>query len=294
MGLFRVCTDSGCDLPYEICEERQIYPLLMHYAIDGVSHTDTMRDPDLYAFYKEMKNGAFPQTSASNIEDYLALWEKLFAESDLPVVHLTLGSGISSTYQNGAAAREIFLQDHPEAEIHVIDSLGASVSYAIMVLALADLRDEGKTAAEAAAWAEKNLLRCNVFYTTGEMKWLVHGGRISRTVATIARAINIWPLMSLDEKGKLYVREKVRGKKQVYARMAEITAQSVQAPEYQKLYVCHSDCKEDAELLAGMLVDRCGFNGTVISCIGSLIGSHTGPGLVVFAYFGTERPPQKK
>ena len=294
MELFRVCTDSGCDLPYETCLAHGIYALMMHYAIDGVSYTDTMQEPDKRALFDRMRAGDFPQTSAANIEDYLGFWEELFRESDLPIVHVTLGSGISSTYQNGVAAREMFLQEHPGAEIYVVDSLGASISYGILAIALADLRDEGKTAAEAAAWAEKNRLRCNVYYTTGEMKWLVHGGRVSRTAATIARAINIWPLMTLDETGKLYAREKVRGKKQTYARMAAITAERSEAPQYQKLYLCHSDCREDAELLASMLVEKCGFSGSEIAYIGSLIGSHTGPGLVVFAFFGEERPPQKK
>jgi len=294
MALFRVCTDSGCDLPYEVCMSRGVYPLMMHYTIDGVAYRDTLREADMHVFFQKMRDGAFPQTSAANIEDYLQFWEELFAENDLPLVHVTLGSGISSTYQNGVAARELFLQEHPNAEIHVVDSLGASISYGILTLAAADLRDEGKTAAEAVAWLERNRLCCNVYYTTGEMKWLVYGGRVSRAAATIARAINIWPLMTLDEAGKLYAREKVRGKKQVYARMAEITAATAEAPEFQKLYVCHSDCREDAEQLAAVLQERCGFLEPSVSYIGSLIGSHTGPGLVVFAFFGQERPPQKK
>jgi len=294
MERFRVCTDSGCDLPYEVCEEYRISPLLMRYAIDNEVFTDTMREADARAFYDKMRAGAFPQTSSVNIEDYLEFWEKRFAENDLPIVHICLGSGISGTYQNGLLAHDLFLQDHPQAKIFVVDSLGASASYGVLAIEAARLRDEGKTAEECAAWLEKNAVRANAFYTTGDLKWLYHGGRVSRTGATVARALNIWPLMALDEVGKLYVREKVRGKKQVFARILEIARETAEDPGSQTVRVCHSDCKEDAEALARELVETCGFADASISCIGSTIGTHTGPGLVTIFFLGKERPPQKK
>ena len=154
---FVFATDSGCDLTADVCRERAIYPLMMRYEMDGADCVDTMRPEDLHNFFTKMGNGSVVHTSAVNVGEYLAFWPELLKQH-LPIVHLAMGSGISGTYQNALLARDQFLQDHPEAELYIVDSLGASMSYGMLALAAADLRDEGKTAQEAVAWLEENRL----------------------------------------------------------------------------------------------------------------------------------------
>jgi DegV family protein with EDD domain len=294
MALFRLATDSGCDLPLELCEKREIAPLLMTYAIGDETFTDTMREDDARAFYEKMRAGALPHTSAVNPEQYLDFWEKLFAESDLPLVHLCMGSGISSTYQNGKLAREMFLESHPDAKLYVVDTLGASASYGMLAVVAADLRDRGKTAEECVSWIEANRTRANAYYTTGDLKWLYLGGRVSKTGMTIARAMNIWPILDLDAQGCLVAREKVRGKKQTIDRMCAIVKSRVEDAAHQTLYVCHADNAAEANDLAARLKKECGFADVSCSFIGSTIGTHTGPGLVTLFFLGKERLPAKK
>lgn len=289
MKLFRLATDSGCDLPFELCEAREIAALLMQYTIDGQTLTDTMRAEDAKAFYEKMRSGAMPQTSSINPEEYLDFWEKLFEQSDLPLVHLCMGSGISGTYQNGVLARETFLERHPDAELYVVDSLGASASYGMLAVMAADLRDEGKTAQECAAWLEQNRRRANAYYTTGDLKWLYYGGRVSRTGMTIARALNIWPVMTLAPDGHLTAKEKIRGKKQTFDRIAELVKERVEEAGRQTIYVCHADNPGEAEEFAARLQRECGFAAVSCSYIGSTIGTHTGPGLITVFFLGKER-----
>ena len=171
---FVFATDSGCDLTADVCRERAIYPLMMRYEMDGADCVDTMRPEDLHNFFTKMGNGSVVHTSAVNVGEYLAFWPELL-KHHLPIVHLTMGSGISGTYQNALLARDQFLQDHPEAELYVVDSLGASMSYGMLALAAADLRDEGKTAQEAVAWLEENRLLACPYYTTGDLSYLYRG-----------------------------------------------------------------------------------------------------------------------
>ena len=293
MALFRVATDSGCDLTDEVCREKSIYAIPMKYTIDDTTYYDTMNEADAWAFYAKMRDGALPKTSSVNPEDYIAFWDKLFAESDLPVVQLCMGSGISATYQNGVIAYERFSEAHPDAKIYLVDTLGASASYGVLAVVAAQMRDEGKSPEEVADWCRENAIRTNAFYTTGDLHWLYLGGRVSRTGAAIAHALNIWPLMSLDEEGKLYVREKIRGKKQVYARMVQIVKESVEDAEHQTVRVCHADNLPDAQEMAEALKRECSFADATVSYIGSTIGTHTGPGLITLFFLGKPRPPRK-
>lgn len=265
----------------------------MKYTIGDEVFTDTMREEDAKAFYQKMRAGAMPRTSSVNPEEYLAFWETLFAESDLPVVHICLGSGISGTYQNGLFAQEMFLASHPEARLFVVDSLGASASYGLLAVEAARLRDEGKTAEECVDWICANRTRCNAYYTTGDLKWLYYGGRVSRTGMTVAHALNIWPIMDLADDGRLVAREKVRGKKQTFDRIARLVAERVEDAGSQTLYLCHADNPEEAAAFAERLRTECGFAGVMCGYIGSTIGTHTGPGLITLFFLGKERLPAK-
>lgn len=285
---FVFATDSGCDLTADVCRERAIYPLMMRYEMDGADCVDTMRPEDLHNFFTKMGNGSVVHTSAVNVGEYLAFWPELLKQH-LPIVHLTMGSGISGTYQNALLARDQFLQDHPEAELYVVDSLGASMSYGMLALAAADLRDEGKTAQEAVAWLEENRLLACPYYTTGDLSYLYRGGRVSRAGMVVAHTLNIWPILNLNPASELKVVEKCRGRKRTYARIAEIIRDEAIDPQNHTLYVCHADDREQAEIFAEQIRETAGFKDIFYSYIGTIIGAHTGPGLVSAYYYGNGR-----
>lgn len=293
MSNFLLCTDSGSDLMLDTCKKYDIIPLKMKYSIDGEIFTDGMTVEAVQALYGKMVDGAVPKTSQINASEFVDFWTPLLAENQ-PILHLSLGSGISGTYSNAELAREMILEEHPEAEIYLVDTLGASASYGMLCIETALLRDEGKSVKECYDWLMAVRHNVDVFYTTGDLKYLQRGGRVSKTSAVVGTVLNINPILTLDPAGKLITIEKARGEKATERKMRELAGSLVDAPEEKTLYISHSDCPERAKRFGDMLQAAFGFKDVFYTYIGSTIGSHTGPGLVAVFYFGKPRPEIKK
>lgn len=293
MNKFIVATDSGCDLSREVCEEKDIRILYMTYEIDGKLYKDTMKVDDIKEYYKGMEEGNVVHTGAINISDYIDFWEPMLEEK-LPIVHITLGSGISGTYMNGTLAREEIMQEHPDAEICLVDSTLASTSYGMLALKAAEMRDAGATAEECVKALEELKPKINAYYTTDDLSYLYRGGRVSRSGKIIAHALGICPILNLDDKGCLKVFDKCRGKKSTFNRIKQIAKELVINPEEQILYICHSNIEDFAEAYGKEITEELGFKGYKTFYIGTTIGAHTGPGLIAIFFVGKERTPAKK
>lgn len=289
MGAFRVATDSGCDLPMSLCREKNIFPLQLNYFIDDTPYIDTMEPADCHTFYEKMRAGLVPRTSQINPEQYIDFWEELWLQGTGPIVHISLGSGISGTFSSGLIARDMFLDSHPGAKIFVVDSTLASVGYGMLSLEAARLRDEGASAEECVRWLEEHKANVNTYYTTGDLTYLYRSGRVSRAGMTIAHALNIWPILRLDIEGHLLVSEKARGKKNTISRIHKIVDELCLNPSEQTLFICHSDIYDEAKAFGEELKAEFGFKDVYYTYIGCTIGTHSGPGLMAAFFFGKPR-----
>jgi len=285
---FIVTTDSGCDLPISLLQEHGILPFLLGYEIDGVVFKDTMLHRDCHDFYEKMRAGAVPKTSQINIFQFIEFWRPLLKQ-DLPIIHISLGSGVSGTWRNGTEAAEMLMKEVPGAEIHVIDSTLCSTGYGMLALKAAEMRDAGKTAAECVEWLERHKINVNTWYTTDELLYLRRSGRCSRASAVIGTALKICPILDLDARGHLIVQERVRGLNRTIDRIRQIVGETVVDAANQTLYICHSDIPEEARAFGDGLQKAFGFRDVYYTYIGTIIGSNCGPGLMAAFYFGTPR-----
>ena len=137
---FIVCTDSGCDLDISVLNENEIYPLALQYEVNGEVVTDSMVQADCHIFYDNMRNGAVPKTSQGNFSQFVELWTPLVEQYHLPIIHISLGSGVSGTFNNGVLAVDMVKEEHPDAEIHIIDSTLCSIGYGMLALRAAEMR----------------------------------------------------------------------------------------------------------------------------------------------------------
>lgn len=154
----------------------------------------------------------------------------------------------------------------------------------------AEMRDTGKTPEECVEQLENRKLYINTYYTTDDLKYLYNSGRVSRAGIVVATALNVVPILNLDKEGHLIVQEKIRGRKKALNRIYDIVQELVIDPEDQIVYICHSDCKaEDVKSFSDSLLERFNFKGSFISYIGSIIGSHSGPGLIAAFFTGKPR-----
>ena len=293
MADYVLSCESTADCPREFFDERDIRWTMFHYTFGTETHPD-----DLYTsvapkeFFDRMRGGEQPTTSQVGVGEYVELWEpELKCGRD--VLHLTLASGISGTYNSACLAAEQLRASYPERRIEVRDSLQASSGFGLIMDYLADMRDEGKSLDELIAWLDEHLLEFNAWFFVSDLEYLKRGGRVSATSALLANALKICPVLNIDYQGKLIPRQKIRTVKKAIAelvRMFEVHAQG--GRDYQgKVVLSQSDCMADAQAVADGIVKLCPqLAGKIrINNIGTVIGAHTGPGTVALFFMGDKR-----
>lgn len=291
---FTLSCCSTVDLPYSYMADRDIPVLFYTYVVDGREYVDDMgRDPEaLPRFYRFLEEGKLPQTSQINVGTYLSFFEKLLQKGDL--LHIAFTSGQSGSVHNAMLAAKELQVKYPERKLIVIDSLCSSSGYGMLVDTVADLRDEGKSIEEAAQWVRENRNTVHHQFFSSNMTQFRRTGRVSGAAAMVATIMSICPIMRLDDAGAIKAYGKVRGKKKAVETTIEAMAKHAQGGEnYDKrCYVCHSQCPEDAQMLIDGLEARFPrIKGKIRLCnIGTIIGSHSGPGTVAVFFYGDERP----
>ena len=261
--------------------------------MDGVEYPDDMGlSMPIDEFYKRIENGAAPTTSQVNVDQYEALFTPIL-ESGRDILHLTLSSGISGTYNSCMIAANELREKFPDRKLIVIDSLAASSGYGLLIDYAADLRDSGMGAEEAAAKLEEAKLYVHHWFFSTDLTSYYRGGRISKTSMVMGNLLNICPLLNVNDEGKLIPRQKYRGKKKVIEEMVKRMEEHAQnGLDYSgKCFISQSACYDDAKKVAALIEQKFPkLNGSVvINDIGTVIGSHTGPGTVALFFWGDKR-----
>ncbi len=284
---------STADLSREHLESRDIQCVFFHYFLDDKEYRDDLgQSMPLDQFYQAMADGAMTKTAQVNISEYLDFFTP-FLEQGKDILHLTLSSGISGTVNSARNAAAIAHERYPDRKIYVVDSLAASSGYGLLMDALADKRDEGMDIDSLRDWAEENKLRLHHWFFSTDLTFFVRGGRISKAAGVFGGVLNICPLMNVDYMGRLIPREKIRTKKKVIQAIVDKMEKYADGgTDYTgKVYMSNSACMEDARAVADLVEGRFPkMDGKVlINSIGTVIGSHTGPGTVALFFWGKKR-----
>ncbi len=284
---------STADLSKEHFESRQIHYVCFHYALDGVEYPDDLGQSIPFdEFYKRMAAGADTRTSQVSISEYVDHFSQ-FLEQGLDIIHVCLSSGISGTINSAQNAALIARERYPERKIFIIDSLGASSGYGLLMDGAADRRDEGLSVEECARWIEENRLKLHHWFFSTDLSFYVKGGRISKTAAIFGGLLEICPLLNMDNLGRLIPRYKIRTKKKVISECVKRMEEHARGGhDYNgKCYISMSDCLPMARAVADLVEQKFPkLDGRVeINSVGTTIGSHTGPGTVALFFWGDER-----
>ena len=284
---------SPADLSKEHFDAIRVPYVCFHYRLDGVEYADDLGQTIPFdEFYDRMAKGADTSTSQVSISEYVDFFTP-FLEEGKDIVHVTLSSGISGTINSARNAAMILQERFPERKIFVIDSLGASSGYGLLMDTAAAKRDEGLSAEELARWIEENRLKLHHWFFSTDLSSYVRGGRISKTAAFFGGVFEICPLLNMDYLGRLIPRKKIRTKKNVIREIVRAMVENADnGTDYDgKCFISMSACREDAEEVARLVEARFPkLNGRVlINNIGGLIGAHTGPGTVALFFWGGER-----
>ena len=284
---------STADLSKEHFEKIDVHYCCFHYEMDGVQYLDDLgQSMDFDVFYQRMTDGAMTKTSQINADEYEEYFAQFLSQGK-DILHLTLSSGISGTFNSANLAKALLEDKYPDRKIYVIDSLAASSGYGLLIDQLATMRDSGATIDELAAWVEEHKLNLNHWFFSSDFTFFIRGGRISKAAGAVGTVLNICPLMNVDFEGRLIPRYKIRTKKKVIQAIVDKMAEQAEGgTDYSgKCFISHSACEEDAKAVAALVEERFpNLNGHVlINSIGTTIGSHTGPGTVALFFWGQKR-----
>ncbi len=288
---------STADLSEEHLKNRDIHYACFHFSLDGKQYKDDLGKTISYdAFYQAMKDGAETKTPQVNAEEFVEYFTP-FLEQGKDILHITLSSGISGVLNSANIAKEELAEKFPERKIYVVDSLGASSGYGLLMDKLADLRDEGMKIEELYEWVEQHKLEVHHWFFSTDLTFYVKGGRISKAAGWFGTSLHLCPLMNMDEEGKLIPRYKVRGKRAVIKKIVEKMKEfALDGADYdEKCYISQAVCYEDAAEVVKQIEEAFPkLKGKVlVNTIGTTIGSHTGPGTVALFFWGSTREGQE-
>jgi DegV family protein with EDD domain len=174
----------------------------------------------------------------------------------------------------------------------LVDSLAASSGYGLFVEMVADLRDLGAPIEDAYDWAMENRLNIHHWFFSTDLTFYIKGGRVSKLSGWFGTALKICPLLNMNHEGKLIPREKIRTKQRVIKAIVEKMAACAKGGENYsgRCYISNSACIEDAEAVKALVEERFKKVKSIeIFDIGTVIGSHTGPGTVALFFVGAKR-----
>lgn len=293
MPEFVITCCSTADLPLEYFQRRNIPTICFHFMLDGKEYPDDLGQTIPFDdFYARIAAGAMPTTSQVNVNEFVDFFEPFLAQGR-DVLHISLSSGLSGTFNSAVLAREQLLQKYPHRTLQIVDSLGASSGYGLLVDLAADLKESGASLAEIYDQVMKTRLHVHHWFFSTDLTHYKRGGRISATSAVVGTLLNICPLMNMDHHGKLIPRQKIAGKKRVIREIVQKMEQhALNGADYDgKCFISHSACYEDARAVADLVEQKFPhLNGRVmINSVGTVIGAHTGPGTVALFFLGLER-----
>lgn len=284
---------STADLTQEQLNEYGIEHICFHFELDGKVYDDDLgKSMNFDDFYTAMSQGAETKTSQVNATEFEEYF-RTFLEQGKDILHVCLSSGLSGVFNSAMIAKADLEEEFPDRKIMMVDGLGASGGYGLMMLTAAKLADDGATIEELFDWFEKNKLKMHHWFFSTDLTFYVKGGRVSKTSGFVGNLLNICPLLNMDNEGHLVPRFKIRTKRKVKESIIEKMLEHAEGgKDYsKKCLITHSGCEEDAKDVAALVKENFPkLDGEpIINYIGTTIGSHTGPGTVALFFWGDER-----
>ena len=285
---YQIITDSCCDLTEAMLNELQVQAVPLRVVYNEESHRNFSDEAAVKKFYGELRSGVTATTAAANPEDWMAYMRPVLAEGrDLLV--MTFSSALSATYQSAVIAAQELAEQFPERNIQVVDTLCASLGQGLLVWHACKKRDAGLSLEELTQWVEENKLRLCHWVTVDDLNHLKRGGRIHAATALVGTMMNIKPIIHVDDAGCLVNVAKARGRKAAIKFIADKMMQLGESYDNTTVFIAHGDCPEDAAVLETMVRENSGVQDVYTGYVGPVIGAHTGPGVLVVFFMGSER-----
>ncbi|MBO6015219.1 MAG: DegV family protein [Lachnospiraceae bacterium] len=281
---YEIFTDSSCDLNQDMIDRYQLHVMQLEVTIDD-NPPVLNSELNMKEFYGKLRAGANAKTSAVTPGFFDREMRKTLSEGK-DILYVGFSSGLSVTYGNGVMIIKELQQEFPERTILHTDTLCGSMGQGLLVYYAAVLREAGASMQEALDKINAVKQRIHHQITVDDLFFLKRGGRIDATAAFVGSMLKFKPIINIDAEGRLFNAGKVRGRKASIRELFTRMKSNENLSELPYVFISHSDCLEDAKLLADMIKEEWSNAEITIGDIGPVIGAHTGPGALVLFYVG--------
>ena len=219
--MFDIITDSACDLTPDTARQLGVEVVPFYVSLDGEHYRKEGTEIAVRDFYQFMVDNpsAYPKTSLASIEDFEEVFRRQ-AELGRPTLCLCFTSKMSGCVGSARNARELVLEDYPDAKIEVMDSTAATVTESEMVENAVAMRDAGCTLEEAVVWLSAERVTNQIFFTVGNLDYLIKGGRIGKVTGRAANILGIKPMILFKE-GEIFSGGMARGRQKSFEKALE-------------------------------------------------------------------------
>lgn len=283
---FSILTDSTADLLPEWTKKKGILVLGLTVQLDGTTYEtvgpDRLTSPVLL---EKMRTGSQPTTSQINVGQFEEVFRRAVQAGE-DLLYIAFSSVLSGTYQSAMIAREIVLEDYPEAVIEIVDTKAASAGEGYLVMQAAAVREAGGSLAEAKAVVEDLASRLRTLFLVDDLDHLLRGGRISKAAAVIGGLINIKPIIGIQTDGSLATATKVRGKKKA---LTEFVRLGLADLDDSTVIVAYADETAPYQELKASLLENQQVKEVLLFPLGPVISTHVGPGTLALFSIGKNR-----
>lgn len=285
----KLITDSACDLSIDYIKENDIEVASLMVNLNGEFIPDdlgqTLKHED---FYKIVKEGAMPSTTQVNVGTFHDMFIK-YVKEGRQILYIGLSSGLSGTVSSAITARNMVLEEYPEANIYVVDSLSVSGGEGSLVYKAVEMIKNNVPIEEIVDYLESIKRKVIHAITVDDLNHLKRGGRISGAAAAVGGILGIKPTLKIDDEGKAVATEKLKGRKKALKSLVGQMKTKGENIEDQTIFICHADCIDDALEVKKMVLEEFKVKDIIIISIGAVIGTHGGPGTLGLVFIGKER-----
>ena len=278
MDKIKIITDGSCDLSHEVLNKFNINVVPLGVSF-GEEHYTAGVDIDNKEFYAKMKDSKeLPKTFCPSPENFCKEYQ---CEEDKIIV-IALSSKLSGTYNSASLARDLYLSEHKEKDIRVIDSMTGSIGAGLLLIKAAKMISEGKDIDEIVE-AIENLKEKISFYGTLEtLENAIKGGRINPLAGKIIGALNFKAIVQIKD-GVVKPIDKARGESNSIKKVASHITSSIEDTKDKILCLMHANCPEKAHKLLSIIEKTHKFDEVYISEVGPVMGTYTSEGAVLGA-----------
>lgn len=283
MSKFLLSSDSSCDLMKSYLKNNGVSYVPLTFTVDGITYDDDFDSDEKYAeFYKMLEAKKMPTTSQITPNAHEEYFGRLIENGATDIVHLTLSSGLSNTYNSAVMGAAEAMGKHKGVNIYVVDSLSATQGQGYLLDEAIKIRDSGENIDEAVKAIKQTAYDIHHWFYADNLFHLCRGGRVSAVSAVLGSILKIKPVLIINNEGKLAVVHKAKGVRgalkyftEQYEKYAADTAGDVYLPQADSQEVA-TMFKEELESTYGCKVK--------IGWVGPVIGAHVGGGMLGFVF----------